>query len=130
MDFGMSFELSKEIKSNISSLNDLSKLLKDFFSEKSYGESVERIVIGIICVHPMFDEFFQTRKKYNKNTGLLEYDIKLDFQSCLNKRTEEVIKMVMKRIIDSLAVFKELKITGFDVARFKKDLESRIRKSD
>lgn len=71
MNFGLSKEISKEISKDIASkldvFTEIFNNLNEFFSDKSYGESIDILTIGLICVGPEFESFFKPRYKYIKS---------------------------------------------------------------
>lgn len=63
-------ELSEDIVEIAPKFTELSDALQSYFLEKLYGDGLETIVIGIICVHPKFDFFFKNRKKIQEKRGI------------------------------------------------------------
>ncbi|QOG04749.1 hypothetical protein [Flavobacterium sp. MDT1-60] len=130
---------SAEIKKETRFLIDFSNDLEVWFSEKKYGNDLMEIVIGIICVSPIFEQFFKPKppkytkeKKHIKSEGFeyevekcLEYSIKLDFETFKSSSEVEAKKYLSSEIIKSLAIIEtmKVKIKDFDLINFKTDLE-------
>lgn len=117
--------------------------LKDEFKDKNYGEDIENIYIGFICVRtvPGFELFSAKRKpKYVsvqrfttldgskmeiKNT--FSFDIKFDgelYDNFVNATDSESIKLLEGELIESLSSFNSLpkKVKKFDVEQFRSDI--------
>jgi len=143
MKLGLAQYTSAEIKKETRFLIDFSDGMEKSFTEKRYGKDLMEIVIGIICVSPIFEQFFKPKlpkytkdKKYVKSEGFeyeiekcLEYSIKLDFETIKNFSEIEAKKYVSLEILKSLEIIETLrtKIKDFDLATFKKDLECYFR---
>ncbi len=124
---------------NTSVISALSHDLKNYFSEREYGQDIKSYVIGIVCMSPQFEQFYKEKKpKYTKEKEVLkpdgipvtientfEYSIKIDYESFKNADEENARKLLAKEILVSLVVFEKFKskIKGFDMNGFKADLE-------
>ncbi|MCV2486492.1 hypothetical protein OD917_16280 [Flavobacterium sp. SH_e] len=140
MRLGLAQYSSAEIENETRFLIDFSNEMKKSFIEKRYGNDLIEIVIGIICVSPMFEQFFKPKrpkytneKKHIKSEGFeyevekcLEYSIKLDFETFKNFSEIEAKKHLSLEILKSLEIIETMrtKIKDFDLATFKKDLEN------
>ncbi|WP_321418273.1 Imm44 family immunity protein [uncultured Desulfobacter sp.] len=124
MDFGISKEISADItQDKINMLTDISLAMEEYFKDKDYGADISSLTIGIICVAPEFEFFFnEIRRKYTKTKKMLEYDIKLDHSEFKNFDKKQIQLMVAKEILASLSVINELKIKNFEINNFKTDL--------
>ncbi|WP_026714007.1 hypothetical protein [Flavobacterium daejeonense] len=143
MKIALAIYTSAEIKKETGFLIDFSDDLEEYFLKKKYGNDLIDIIIGVICVSPIFEHFFKIRrpiytkeKKEINSEGFeyiiekcLEYDIKLDFDIFKNYSEIETKKYLAKEIINSLSVFDLMKskIKNFDSEKFKQDLESYFR---
>ncbi|MES2733440.1 MAG: hypothetical protein V4714_16970 [Bacteroidota bacterium] len=141
MKFGFAQEFSYDIKSE--GFQSLSEELTLFLADKDYGKDLKELYIGIICVHPDFDQFYKPRrprytsekKRYEKHGVVYEldktlgYDIILDHTLILKSTQEEHRKITAQEILNSLIVFDKYKakIKDFDREAFKADLEGFFR---
>lgn len=122
MDFGFSQEISEDVIHKGDVITLLSFRAEDFFREKDFGEGIQTLIIGFICVHPDFDFFFKKRKKYTKEGKVLEYDIKLNHEKFKDATEQGIKELIAMEIKESLKIISDLKIENFDVERFEKDL--------
>lgn len=125
-------------------INNLSILLQDYFKNSNYGEGVKQVLIGIICVKPEFDFFYKERgvqyvvKRSFKNElgekimieNSVSFDIKLNFEMCLNLNQNQFKQLVFTEILKSMQKLDSLpkKVKNFDSWKFRVDLESFLRK--
>jgi protein-tyrosine-phosphatase len=130
---------SAEIRKETRFFIDFSDDMEGYFLKKKYGNDLMEIVIGIICVSPIFEQFFKLKapkyikeKKHIKSEGFeyevekcLEYSIKLDFETFKNSSEVEAKKHLAQEILKSLDTIETMKskIKDFDLINFKKDLE-------
>lgn len=140
MKLGLALYTSDEIRNETRFLIDFSDDMEKFFFQKNYGNDIMDIVIGIVCVSPIFEQFFKPRRpKYTKDKihiksegfeydieKCLEYSIKLDFETFKNSSEEEAKKYLSQEILKSLEIIDRMKskIKDFDLVNFKKDLEN------
>jgi hypothetical protein len=137
MNFGLAIysDLDQEQTSLIVNFSDQ---LKDYFKNKYYGDDVKAYTIGVVCVSPQYEQFFQVKKpRYTKGKketiqhGIpftlednFEYSIKIDFESFKNADNERAKKILAKEILASLTILDQMKskIKDFDSTKFKGDL--------
>ncbi|CAD0007110.1 hypothetical protein FLACHUCJ7_03180 [Flavobacterium chungangense] len=140
MKFALALYTSAEIKKETRFLVHFSDELEKSFNNKKYGDDLMEIVIGIICVSPVFEQFFKPRKpkytkdkKHVKSEGFeydiekcLEFDLKLDFEIIKKASDDEAKKYLSKEILKSLDIINTMKskIKDFDLINFKQDLEN------
>lgn len=138
MEFALTLEVSEAIISNGVSdyIKQLSDTISEFLKTKDYGDDLRTFYIGIICIAPEFDFFFEVRKpKYKKGkkvtiedgrpyetTDALVYDIKLDYDKFVNANANEVRKMLSVALLKSFVVFDSVKIKHFDKEGFMRDI--------
>lgn len=138
MEFALTQEVSELIiKNGVSDcIRQLSDDLAEFLGKKDYGDDLQTIYIGIICVGPEFDFFFKQRKpKYKKGKEIiiqderpyeqinaLTYDIKLDHTKFVNANESEIKKMLAIALLNSFSAFNVVKIKDFDRVRFETDM--------
>lgn len=120
---------------NIKSLwiEEVSDKLQNKFENLSFGDSLKSLVIGIVCIKPEFEFFFQenqpkyyTKKKVITRSGnsveienLLEYSVKLDYELFSSFEEMEFKKSLAKEILISLDTFHSIKaLKDFDFKSF------------
>lgn len=145
MEFGLAItgNISQE-KTDM--IVDLSNKLGIFFRNKDYGTSIKSYTIGVVCVAPQFDAFFKGKKpKYTKGKKVInpdgipftlednfEYSIKLDYGDFTKSSIDECRKILVEKVIESLAFldpFKK-KLDDFNIEKFKADLENYFRSQE
>ena len=148
MDFGIALEIDLEVYSRSAIVNSISDALTAHFLNKSYGNDIERIDVGFICVRPVagLEEFSKQRKpryvsskkikmidgSFKEIKNAYSYDIKLDatsFDSFAKASDSEASSMVIDLLIESLSNFDNLpkKVKDFDVELFKKEVTNFLR---
>lgn len=132
---------SREVDKETQFITSFSDTLEAYFHNKVYGEDINEIVIGVICVSEGFEQFFKPKKpKYTKEKKsiksegfeyeiekCLEYSINIDFNEFKNANDELQRKKILSRdillSIDNLDLIKK-KIKHFNWEQFKRDLET------
>ena len=148
MKFALAISTSIEIRKQAFFMSEFSNNLEEYFKDKHYGSDLEEIIIGIICVSPQFEQFFEPiSPKYIKNNKIiksvyteksyqiekcLSYDIKLDFNLFINIDDSSRKKLLALNLLDSLIIIDSMKskIKDFDSEKFKEDLESYFREKE
>lgn len=121
-------------------INNLSSSLQDHFKDLNYGEDVNQILIGIICIKPEFDFFYKVRKpKYTKKeeikndlgetieiNNVVSFDVKFKYEILSGESIEIVQKIIASEILSSSKNMKSFfdKIKKFDRDSFIADMES------
>lgn len=137
MNVSLTAEISADI-SESSAIYTLSEHLTRHFRARHYGDDVEELVIGIICVRPEFDFFFDVRglkyvaHKTITHDGIsieahkcLSYDLKIDHAAFVASSEVEKITLLAKSLVDSLTIFTTLskKVKRFDAGSFQDDMK-------
>lgn len=143
MNFGIAIETDLEAGGRWALIQSFSDRLAAFLADKSYGDDVENLNVGAICLRPVpgFEEFSKERKpKYlvRQNVKLLDgssktvdklfsYDFKFDLESYekfVKGTEEEALVILAKLFVNSLSNFEKLpkKVKSFDLVRFKSDI--------
>jgi hypothetical protein len=143
MNIGFAIEIDMEADGKSALTQHFSDSLSDEFKDRNYGEDIENIDIGFICLRtvPGFESFSTKRKpKYiaSQQVPLLDgstteirntftFDIKLDsesYESFISASDSETIKLLKSKLLESLACFDSLpkKVKKFDVELFKSDI--------
>ena len=141
MNINIGIYASREVSKD--SILEFSDTIKSNFKDLNYGNGIDNITIGLICVSKNFEEFFKPRKaKYIKKTkekeidgikynvdNMLEFDCKIDFNSYQGIDNLERKKLIAKSILSTtIEVFEKIKIKNFDSDLFVKDLNSFLEK--
>jgi len=120
-------------------IKDMSETANNLIASNYYGQSIEKILIGLIAVEPIYDAFAKPRRpRYtdHKETmalgsipivthKTLEIEIKLDFEQLLAAEDKELQKMVTIEVLKTLHSLKlPKKVTDFNKDRFVADLDN------
>ena len=124
MKFGLTQEISEDICTKGKILTEMANSMKEFFIDKSYGNGLNELYVGIVCVAPQFEFFFKHKQKYTKSKKLIEYDVKLEHASFAQADDINIKKMVANGVINSLGILTELKVIDFNLEAFKADITS------
>ncbi|PWK15754.1 hypothetical protein LV89_04964 [Arcicella aurantiaca] len=128
MEFIINGDFSYEL-SHVSYRNAITFLQNEiniFFINKEYGEKINKIYCGIICVSKQFDDLFQPRPaKVLRKEPSLEFEYKLDFEIYLNANDEERVMYILKEYYNTIKnIFLMKKIKDFDYQAFLNDLDT------
>jgi hypothetical protein len=139
----LTVEASEAVANKTYLIHDLSNKMSEYFWDKSYGEDVIEIFIGIICVAPEFEWFsvvrkpkYTTYRKYNRNGVEIIvdrnfcFDVKIDFNRFKDQFDNENCKMLASEILESLSILDKLpkKVKDFDKERFRADMKFLLKK--
>ena len=143
MKFGFALNLSPEINKFLEVFNRIEQEISDITEQGIYGDGINELYIGIICVAPQFEAFFKPRKpryekekktyekegiKY-KDYKTLQYEIKLDFDYMKNSDEEAAKRKLVESVFNSLDVIETIKeIKSFDLKTLKKELGDHFKK--
>lgn len=123
-------------------IRDLSETLNAIISSNNYGESIEKVLIGLIAVEPIYDKFAKPRRpRYTEHKEVmalgsipmtfhktLEIEIKMNYEQILAAEGDKLRELVAKDILNTLHTLKlPNKVTDFDKDRFVADVESVFR---
>ncbi|MEO4005276.1 hypothetical protein [Flavobacterium sp. CAU 1735] len=145
MELKITLEIDSAAQHKAATINSLSQELNSFFEDKNYGEDIQSILIGCICVKTKmgYEDWFKIRKpnyisyKKTKNrlTGVemeisktLECDFKLDdelYDSFVLSNDEEGVKMILIEMIKAFEQSIELpkKVKDFNKDLFLSDIK-------
>lgn len=140
MKINISFSFVSPVFANKSqTIKELSEAINAIVSSNNYGESIEKLLIGLIAVEPIYDKFANPRRpRYTEHKEIvvfgsipivinktLEIEIKLDYEQILAAEGEELRKIVAKKVLNTLQNTKPpKKVTDFDKDRFVTDIET------
>ena len=92
-----------------------------FFSERTYGSSVEAIVVVLMC-QPLD---LKRRVRFSKKNKTLYMDIMLDYEQFIVISQSERNKIVIKKLISEVPeVLAKYKFEDFNYSKFQKDFVS------
>jgi len=148
MNIGLAIEIDKEAFEKSALIQSFSDRVTEEFRDRDYGEDIERVDIGFICIRTTsgFESFSAKRKpKYVKSqkVSLLNggsivvkntfcYDIKFDnisYEKFLHSSDNASVEMLKDALVESLQSFDLLpkSVTKFDLERFKSDIKKFVR---
>lgn len=124
MRIGLTLEADENVYAKTRIVSRISEHLKNFFQNRTYGDSIKTFLIGVICLTdlPAPNELHPIRKKYNKAKRELSYDIKLDHKKILLGNLETIRWHLIEKIIESFTIIKEFELKNFDFDMFTQDL--------
>ena len=130
--------LSNEFAVKIQEINEVSEAANMMVASNYYGESIEKILIGLIAVEPIYDAFAKPRRpRYTEHKETmafgsipivihktLEIEIKLDYEQVLVAEGEGLKKIVASEVLNTLGTMKlPQKVTDFNKDKLVADLE-------
>ena len=123
-------------------IKEVSEAANNLVASNDYGESIEKMLVGLIVVEPVYDDFSKPRRprytehKETKAFGsipivihkTLEIEIKLDYGQVLASEEEELKRIVASEVLNALHNLKvPKKVTDFDKDRFVADIDGLFR---
>lgn len=127
MKFSIGSQFSREFGFEDSSITiRLSEALNEHFEKINYGDRIDKVYVGVICVSKGFEPFFKVRPlKVLKKEPAIEYELKLDFDKMFKADEEQRKQLLATEILKTTKeVLLEKTINGFKKDEFVKDLES------
>ena len=139
IDSSISWEKSVSKRQAIKELSDAANNL---VVSNDYGESIENMLVGLIVVEPVYDDFSKPRRpRYTEHketmafgsipiviNKTLEIEIKLDYGQVLASEDEELKRIVASEVLNALHNLKvPKKVTDFDKDRFVADIDGLFR---
>ena len=119
-------------------IKEVSDVAMNLVASNDYGESIEKILVGLIVVEPVYDAFSKPRRpRYTEHKEArafgsipivihktLEIEIKLDYGQVLASEEEELKRIVASEVLNALHNLKvPKKVTDFDKDRFVADID-------
>ena len=123
-------------------IKEVSEAANNLVASNDYGESIEKMLVGLIVVEPVYDDFSKPRRprytehKETKAFGsipivihkTLETEIKLNYEQVLAAEDEELKRIVASEVLNMLHGLKmPKKVTDFDKDRFVADIDGLFR---
>ena len=127
MEFSIGSQFSREFSHEESSISlRLSRELNEVFESKNYGDRIEKIYIGVVCVSKGFEPFFPIRPlKVFKKEPSLEYELKLDYETFKPLEEKDRKHVLVNEIFNvTQDILGNKTINGFEKEKFLKDLEA------
>ena len=118
-------------------IKEVSDVAKNLVASNDYGASIEKMLVGLIVVEPVYDDFSKPRRpRYTEHKETmafgsipivihktLEIEIKLNYEQVLAAEDEELKRIVASEVLNALHNLKvPKKVTDFDKDRFVADL--------
>ena len=119
-------------------IKEVSEAANNLVASNDYGESIEKMLVGLIVVEPVYDDFSKPRRpRYtaHKETmafgsihivshKTLEIEIKLNYEQVLMAEDEELKRIVASEVLNTFQNLKvPKKVTDFDKDRFVADID-------
>ena len=119
-------------------ITELSDAANNLVASNDYGESIEKMLVGLIVVEPAYDDFSKPRRpRYTEHketmafgpisiviNKTLEIEIKLDYGQVLASEDEELKRIVASEVLNTFQNLKvPKKVTDFDKDRFVADID-------
>lgn len=130
-------DISIEVEKKFDAVSPYHALLKEFFSDRFYGEDLITLYISVLCWSPKFEHFFKLRKPNYKSEGKvyihqgvqvereamsLTYDLKLNYDTYLNAPDiKPVLAQDILKSLDTISTIKKIK--DFNISEFKSDFK-------
>lgn len=140
----ITLEIDRDAERQSYLINYLSKDLEGYFDDRNYGQDLQTLFIGCICIKtkPGYEEWYKKRKpkyiEYKKSKSRItgqeieiiktySYDIKIDnddYDEFISVSDEDCKKILAREILQSLSYLDLLtkKIKDFDNEKFKEDM--------
>lgn len=144
MNVGIALETDVEAYGRSHLIDELSDHLTKYFSDKSYGQDIEKVDIGVICkrVRPGFEAFSKVRKpKYverevvdligggtREYTNVFGFDVRFEesaYKDFISANEEIAVAALLSTLMESISNLELLpkRIKNFDKEKFKTDFE-------
>lgn len=119
-------------------IKEVSEAANNLVASNDYGESIEKMLVGLIVVEPVYDDFSKPRRpRYTEHKETvafgsipivshktLEIEIKLNYEQVLAAEDEELKRIVASEVLNTLHSLKmPKKVTDFDKDRFVADID-------
>ena len=116
----------------------MSDAVNELAASTHYGESIEKMFVGLIVNEPVYDQFIKIhRPRYTEHKETmafgsipivihktLEIEIKLNYEQVLAAEGEELKRIVAFEVLNTLHNLKvPKKVTDFDKDRFVADID-------
>lgn len=127
MIFSIGSQFSREFSHEESNITHMLRdELNIVFQDKNYGNRINKIYIGVICVSKGFEPFYKVRPlKIYKTEKSLEYELKLNFDTYKSANEQERMQLLVLKVFEvTKEVLMSKTINGFEKEQFIKDLES------
>ena len=104
------------------------KMLKDNLNLKNYGDEIDYVFFIFVIIfphninHPEHHRFYR-QKRY------LDFQLKLDYFEVMAATPEEVRAMMATLFLNSILLYKKMRLKNFDYARFYADVKSLFEKN-
>jgi hypothetical protein len=128
MEIIINGETSDGVPLPINLINSIEDELSSFFKDKFYGQGVEKIYSGFICVSDIYEKFALVRPpKLLRKESALDLEYKLDFYKYRAMNDYERRIYILQEFLKTISEFNKIKtINKFNFVEFVKDLEEFI----
>lgn len=145
MHVGMTMVSDQEVVHKTDVIIDLIEPIDSYFITRNYGQDLQQIAIGFICVmsHKGYEGWYKVRRPRYTEIGYISlsdaslkevkgsfsWEIKLDFDTILHNTYAENEKLLAFEVMKSLCYLDNLskKVKDFDKERFASDMKEFFR---
>ncbi len=118
-------------------IKEVSEAANNLVASNDYGDSIEKMLVGLIVVEPVYDDFSKPRRpRYTEHKETmafgsipivihktLDIEIKLNYEQVLAAEGEELKRIVASEVLNTFQNLKvPKKVTDFDKDRFVADI--------
>jgi Immunity protein 44 len=107
-------------------INEIDVHINTIIEDKYYGDAIAKILVAIICVDTIFDDFFKPRRTRLGKDQFLSIEFKMDFHSFLNSNEAERVDLILAELKKIPNIIGSKKIKNFDINSFTKDFNHAI----
>ena len=123
-------------------IKEVSEAANNLVASNDYGESIEKMLVGLIVVEPVYDDLSKPRRpRYTEHKETMAFgsipivshktlgiEIKLNYEKVLAAKDEEVKRIVASEVLNTFQNLKvPKKVTDFDKDRFVADIDGLFR---
>jgi hypothetical protein len=121
----MTFFLSAEVQNEVGeALRQAENRVRNLVVPKlspNYGPGIERWS-HITILRPKIPEGWGEVTKYHCKDRVAEFRLIVDYQTFKSASAEKQVQMLVESILRSVELFPVLKVKGFDIDRFRRDI--------
>jgi hypothetical protein len=111
-----------------SARKDIEQALNTSVSSQDYGAGVSKWALIYILMDED-DPAYPEVRRYKKRTGVVEYRLKVDYHAFKEADADSQRKLLAAAILRSIDLSGQLRITDFDIDRFKSDVLHVLKKN-
>ena len=113
---------------SIDNFNALEDLLNAHLNLKSYGDEFDYIFF-VFLIHLPNQKIHTEHHRFYRQKRYLDFQLKLDYFEVMAATPEEVKAMMATLFLNSILLYKKMRLKNFDYARFYADVKSLFEKN-